>query len=232
MAELACVYDAVPVPRAPEDIISSPAQKRRKKKAQAAASRREGEAAGAAGQGKWLTASVTDDIPAVIAAAFDEADRRDPGHARMDRPGGRGQQPARPSPPRPPRRGITLAIVIDFIHVLEYLWKAAWCFPAPGDPAMEDWVIAQALDILHGRTARTCARIRRRAEHRGYRPASTPRSAAKPRPTCRTSRPSWTTRGPWRTAGRSPPASSRAPAATWSRTGWFSAVGIMWPSVP
>src|SRR5216683_2976617 len=32
MAELACVYDAVPVPRAPEDIISTPAQKRRKKK--------------------------------------------------------------------------------------------------------------------------------------------------------------------------------------------------------
>src|SRR6266536_1392058 len=36
MAELACVYDAVPVPRAPGDIISTPAQKRReKKKAQA-----------------------------------------------------------------------------------------------------------------------------------------------------------------------------------------------------
>jgi len=35
MAELACVYDAVPVPRTPEDIISTPAQKRRKK-AQAA----------------------------------------------------------------------------------------------------------------------------------------------------------------------------------------------------
>src|SRR5437762_2611912 len=34
MAELACVYDAAPVPRAPEDIISTPAQKRRKNKAQ------------------------------------------------------------------------------------------------------------------------------------------------------------------------------------------------------
>jgi hypothetical protein len=36
MAELACVYDAVPAPRTPEEIISTPAQKRRKKKAQAA----------------------------------------------------------------------------------------------------------------------------------------------------------------------------------------------------
>ena len=25
-------------------------------------------------------------------------------------------------------RGVTVTIVIDFIHVLEYLWKAAWSF--------------------------------------------------------------------------------------------------------
>ena len=43
----------------------------------------EGEAAGAAqARGKWLTASVADDIPAVIAAASDEAERRDPQHKR------------------------------------------------------------------------------------------------------------------------------------------------------
>ena len=40
MAELACVYDAAPVPRTPEDIISTPAQKRKKKKAQAERRRR------------------------------------------------------------------------------------------------------------------------------------------------------------------------------------------------
>jgi hypothetical protein len=32
--------------------------------------------------GKWLAASITDDIPAVIARMFDEAERRDPGHER------------------------------------------------------------------------------------------------------------------------------------------------------
>jgi hypothetical protein len=31
---------------------------------------------------EWLAASVTDDIPAVIAAAFDEAGRRDSGRRR------------------------------------------------------------------------------------------------------------------------------------------------------
>jgi hypothetical protein len=34
MAELACVYDAVPVPRTPEDFISTPAKKRKENKAQ------------------------------------------------------------------------------------------------------------------------------------------------------------------------------------------------------
>ena len=79
MAELACVYDAVPVPRTPEDIISTPAQKRRKKKAQAGKAKGKGKRREPQAKGKWLTASVTDDIPAVIAAAFGEAERRDPG---------------------------------------------------------------------------------------------------------------------------------------------------------
>ena len=43
--------------------------------------------------------------------------------------------------------------------MLEYLWKAAWCFHPPRDPAMEDWVTAQGLDILHGRVAEVIARI-------------------------------------------------------------------------
>ena len=81
MAELACVYDAVPVPRTAEDIISTPAQKRRKK-AQARKPKQKGKPREPQARGKWLTASVTDDIPAVIAAAFGEAERRDPQHKR------------------------------------------------------------------------------------------------------------------------------------------------------
>ena len=40
-----------------------------------------------------------------------------------------------------------------------YLWKAAWCFHRARDPAMEDWVITQGLDILHGRAGDVIARI-------------------------------------------------------------------------
>ena len=122
MAELACVYDAAPVPRTPEEIISTPAQKRRrkKKKAQAGKPKGKGKPREPQARGKWLTASVTDDIPAVIAAAFDEAERRDPQHKRewavlVD--GNNTQIEAVTA--EAASRGITVTIVIDFIHVLE-----------------------------------------------------------------------------------------------------------------
>ena len=118
-------------------------------------------------ENRWYTCDITAGRDVTIGKVFDEADRRDPGHLRtwialadgdIYQLGLIQAQAA--------ARGITLAVVIDFIHVLEYLWKAAWCFHPPRDPAMEDWVTAQALDILHGRTAEVIARIARlTAEH-------------------------------------------------------------------
>jgi hypothetical protein len=172
MAELACVYDAAPVLRAPEDIISTPAQKRKEKKAQASKPKRKGKPREPQARGKWLTASVTDDIPAVIAAAFGEAERRDPSHQRewvvlID--GNNTQIEAATAEAE--SRGVTATIVIDFIHVLEYLWKAAWSFFDKGEPAAEEWVAAQARKILHGKSAQVAAGIRRRATTYGYSPA-------------------------------------------------------------
>ena len=69
------------------------------------------------------------------------------------------------------RRGITVTICIDFIHVLEYLWKAAWSFFDKGEPAAEEWVAAQARKILHSKSAQVAAGIRRRATTYGYSPA-------------------------------------------------------------
>ena len=173
MAELACVYDAVPVPRAPEDIISTPAQKRgKKKKAQAGKAEGKGKPREPQARGKWLTASVTDGIPAVMAAAFGEAERRDPGHQRewvilID--GNNTQIEAVTA--EAASRGIAVTIVIDFIHVLEYLWKAAWSFYDKGEPTAEEWVADQARKILHGKARQVMAGIRRRATTYGYSPA-------------------------------------------------------------
>jgi hypothetical protein len=169
MAELACVYDAAPVPRTPQDVISTPAQKRRKKKAQATAPKGKAKPREPQARGKWLTASVTDDIPAVIAAAFDEAERRDPAHQRewvvlID--GNNAQIEAVTA--EAASRGVTVTIVIDFIHVLEYCWKAAWSFFDKGEPAAEEWVADQARKILHGKARQVAAGIRRRATAYGY----------------------------------------------------------------
>ena len=192
MAELACVYDAVPVPRTPQDVISTPAQKRRTKKAQAAKPKGRHKPREPQARGKWLTASVTDDIPAVIAAAFDEAERRDPQHKRewvvlVD--GNSTQIEAVTA--EAAARGVTVTIVIDFIHVLEYLWKAAWSFFDKGEPGPRNGSLT--------RPARSCT----------ARPArSRPASAAAPPPTA-TPRPS-------APAPTRPPATWGTRRATWA----------------
>jgi hypothetical protein len=68
-------------------------------------------------------------------------------------------------------RGVTVTIVIDFIHVLEYLQKAAWSFFGKGEPAAGEWVADQARKILHGSARQIAAGIRRRATTCGYSPA-------------------------------------------------------------
>jgi hypothetical protein len=169
MCEVAGVYDAAPAPRTPQDVISTPAQKRKKKKAQAGKRTKKGKPREPQARNKWLTASVTDDIPAVISSAFDEADRRDPGHQRewvvlID--GNNTQIEAVTA--EAARRGVTITIVIDLIHVLEYLWKAAWSFFDKGEPAAEEWVADQARKVLHGKARQVAAGIRRRATTFGY----------------------------------------------------------------
>jgi len=54
-------------------------------------------------------------------------------------------------------------IIIDFIHVLEYLWKAAYCFHAEGSEAAQSWVQYKALEILNGNVSHSAAGMRRSA---------------------------------------------------------------------
>ena len=70
MAEVGAVYDITPVPRCPADILPGNDTQRRQA------------TAGPVARNKWLTASVVDDAATVVTTIFDEADRRDPEHAR------------------------------------------------------------------------------------------------------------------------------------------------------
>jgi len=161
MAELAAVYDFEPAARSPGDIIPAPGAKD-------TGPREPGPKA----EGKWLAASVTDDLKTVVATGFDEAERRDPRHectwvALVD--GNNDQIAAVKAEAK--ARGITITITIDFIHVAEYVWKAGWSFFEPGDPDAADWVAGKLTRILEGHAAAVAAGIRRRATRFGYKGA-------------------------------------------------------------
>lgn len=159
MCEVAAVFDVTPKPRTIADILPDDPHA-----AQAAAP-------APVTSGKWLHASVTDDAATVIAAGFAEADRRDPEHTRtwIALVDGNQHQIDRIRAEATTRK-ITIPVVVDFIHVIEYIWKAAWCFHPEGDPNAERWVRAQARQVLAGRAGIVAAAIRRKATYHGLDP--------------------------------------------------------------
>ena len=58
---------------------------------------------------------------------------------------------------------LQVTFVLDFIHVLEYLWKAAYCFHAPSSPEAEGWVSERAVATLQGNSSEVAAGMRRSA---------------------------------------------------------------------
>lgn len=62
--------------------------------------------------------------------------------------------------------GVDVVIIVDFIHVLEYLWSAASCFHEAGTPEAEEWVTERALKILRGQSSHVAAGMRRSATRR------------------------------------------------------------------
>lgn len=155
MAEVGAVYDAIPAPRTPADVITVPGTAPPAEPS-----------VGPVAEGKWLTASIAATATEVISEVFAEAERRDPTHSRtwvMLVDGARYQLDAIRA--EITRRGLAVHIVIDFIHVLEYLWKAAWCLHPQADPSAETWVAHHAISILGGNATTVAAAIRDQATH-------------------------------------------------------------------
>jgi hypothetical protein len=147
MAEIVAVADFTPAAREPEDIAAPPA--------------RRSAHPGPVARDKWVSASITDDIPAMIGKAFDEADRRDPERVRqrvflVD--GNKQQITAIGDHAR--ERGLKVPVLIDYIHVSGYLGKAAAALH-PGDPvAAGQWADGQLLRVLHGRAKAVAATLK------------------------------------------------------------------------
>jgi hypothetical protein len=152
MAEVASVYEVTPVPRTPTDILAGNGDEDHDSVAAPKA------------KNKWLTASVVDDAATVVTQLFDEAERRDKGHRRtwVALVDGNNHQIDRIEAESLQRK-VDVTIVIDFIHVLEYLWGAAWSFFNEGDPAAERWVKDKATAVLEGKASTVAASITRKA---------------------------------------------------------------------
>ena len=113
---------------------------------------------------KRVWASVAKEAGDVIGEAFAEAEQRDPGHTRrwvvlVD--GSASQIGAIRAAAKATKVNITL--VLDFIHVTEYIWAAAWDLFKEGDAAAEGWVRRYLRQILEGRASTVAAAIRRSA---------------------------------------------------------------------
>jgi hypothetical protein len=155
MATIAGVYDTEPVPRRPDDIITT--SRAMPTTGTTGCGQGEGQAstpktAGPRAINKWLTGSFTHSAEHVIETMFNQAEQRDPTHRRpwvalVD--GARHQLDLIEDQAR--RRGIDLHIIVDFIHVASYVWGAARDLHPHGDPAADLWVARQLSALLHGR---------------------------------------------------------------------------------
>jgi len=163
MAEVASVYTIAPFPRTPEQII----------RVTSTLDDSNGGTARPRPEHKRVWASLEHEPTEVIAEAFREAESRDPAHARrwvalLD--GNASQIDAVESSAR--AVGVKLTIVLDVVHVIEYLWSAVTAFEAQGTPAAEAWVSERLLRILQGRASDVVAGMRRSATLRGLKGAA------------------------------------------------------------
>jgi hypothetical protein len=152
MASVAAIYTIEPFVRTPEEILpESPTLQ-------------ETESARPRPEHKRVWASLAQAQEAVIREMFEEAARRDPkGQKRwvalvdgnlpqIDRL----QQLAE-------ERNIPLILIVDFIHVAQYVWKAAGAF-FPGQELEQDgWTRGRLLEILRGKASLVAAGMRRSA---------------------------------------------------------------------
>lgn len=143
MAEVAAVYGIAPHVRTVDDVIGELGSIRSARPADRPARPRP--------VNKRVWASVARDMNEVIDEGFLEARRRDPDGLRswivlVD---GQDQQ-LDAIKAAAARHGVTITIVCDFIHTLEYIWKAAHCFYAAGTDEARQWVAEHARMLLEG----------------------------------------------------------------------------------
>jgi hypothetical protein len=117
---------------------------------------------------KRVWASVIEDLSSVVSQLFDEAERRDAKHKKRWFVVIDGDNKLRKAIQREAqRRGVKVTLVLDFIHALEYLWKAGSALCAQGSKELEEWVLERLTALLEGKASDVAAGMRRSATKRG-----------------------------------------------------------------
>jgi hypothetical protein len=148
MAEVAAIYTVPRFIRTPIDILAdlygdTDEQARRERRARRPKVRN-----------KRVWASVERDPEVVIDEAFLEAEARDADHRRtwvvlLD--GNKDQIAFAKQAAK--KLGVEVIIVVDLMHVLEYLWRAAHAFHGDDAEQSEQWVQQRLMWLLQGRPA-------------------------------------------------------------------------------
>jgi hypothetical protein len=157
MAQVASVYTVAPFVRTPEDIIR---ELRSIKAVDEQVKRPRPEH-------KRVWASLAKTPAEVVEEMFQEAARRDPEGTKrwvtlLD--GNEVQLDLVRAAAK--RHGVSPEIVVDFIHVAEYVWDAAFALIGEGQAAAEIWVRERLADVLRGKSSDVAAGMRRAATKR------------------------------------------------------------------
>ena len=172
MATVAAVYTVAPFVRSPEDFLTSlmprqPGDKTGRK----AKTRSKAPAVRPRPVAKRVWASLERDMEEVIAEAMPEAGRHDPERAKrwvvlVD--GAERQLDLVET--AADAYGVEVTVVLDIIHVVEYVWKAAHAFHREGSPELACWAWTRVRDIPEGRAKRAASSMRRAATVAGFPP--------------------------------------------------------------
>ena len=171
MATVAAVYTTAPFVRSPEEFLQSlmprpPGAKPRAVRPRPVAKR--------------VWASLEREPWEMVAEATLEAERHDPEHVKrwvalVD--GAETQLDLVEAGAA--AYGVDVTVVLDIIHVVEYVWKAAHVFHREGSPELECWAWTRVRSILEGKASRVAAAMRRAATVAGF-----SRDIRKPVDTC------------------------------------------------
>lgn len=148
MATVAAVFTRAPWVRTPQQVIESLFPTRRRAARDEPAPPRP--------ENKRVWASLLKGKTAVIQEVAEEMDRRDPLRSltRLALADGERALQIRVG------RKLNVTLILDLMHVLEKLWKAAYVFHAEGSLAADLWVLNRTLRILFGEVGQVVKGIR------------------------------------------------------------------------